>query len=177
MERPTSNSSKRRPHFETRTCLGGNKNLGHGSWGDWSQEWLVMDLEETEARNDWSWISRRLKPGTTGHGSRGDWSQEWLVMDLEETEARNDCGGKGQQQFDRPTDRPTDQPTDRPTDLKVSSAVWCQLLRVGSQSRIDSWSWRLTFGSKSNPGASSWRKCQLKPAVGVGGWREMVTSL
>jgi hypothetical protein len=30
-ETPTPPSSKRRPHFETRTCLGENKNLGHGS--------------------------------------------------------------------------------------------------------------------------------------------------
>jgi hypothetical protein len=37
-ERPTPPSPKRRPHFETRTCLGENI--------------LVMDLEETEARND-----------------------------------------------------------------------------------------------------------------------------
>jgi hypothetical protein len=39
IERPTPPSSKRRPHFETRTCLGENKYLGHGSRG-------------TEARND-----------------------------------------------------------------------------------------------------------------------------
>jgi hypothetical protein len=38
-ERLTPFSSKRRPHFERRTCLGKNKNL-------------VMDLEETETRND-----------------------------------------------------------------------------------------------------------------------------
>jgi hypothetical protein len=38
-ERPTPPSPKRRPHFEARTRLGENKNL-------------VMDLEETEARND-----------------------------------------------------------------------------------------------------------------------------
>jgi hypothetical protein len=33
-------TSNRRPRFETRTCLGQNTNLGHGSRGDWSQEWL-----------------------------------------------------------------------------------------------------------------------------------------
>jgi hypothetical protein len=36
-------SSKKRPHFETRICIGENKNLGQGFRGDWSQErscWL-----------------------------------------------------------------------------------------------------------------------------------------
>jgi hypothetical protein len=34
LERPTSPLSKRRPHFETRTCLAENKNVGHESQGD-----------------------------------------------------------------------------------------------------------------------------------------------
>jgi hypothetical protein len=38
-EKPTPPSSKRRHHFETRTCLGQNNNL-------------VIDLEETEDKND-----------------------------------------------------------------------------------------------------------------------------
>jgi hypothetical protein len=32
--RRTASSSKRKPHFETRTCLGENKNLGHVSLED-----------------------------------------------------------------------------------------------------------------------------------------------
>jgi hypothetical protein len=39
IEIPTPPSSKRRQNFETRTCLGENKNL-------------FMDLEETAARDD-----------------------------------------------------------------------------------------------------------------------------
>jgi hypothetical protein len=42
MERPTP-PSKRKPHFETRKCQGENKNLGHGSREDRSQEWLLAN--------------------------------------------------------------------------------------------------------------------------------------
>jgi hypothetical protein len=34
IERLTLPSSKRKPHFETRTCLWENKSLGHGSRGE-----------------------------------------------------------------------------------------------------------------------------------------------
>jgi hypothetical protein len=42
---------------------------------------------------------------------------------------------------------------------------------------IDSWSCRLVVGSQLSPWGSSWRKYQLKPAVRVWGWREMVATL
>jgi hypothetical protein len=38
--RETPRSTKRRPHFETCTCLGETKNFDHGSRGDWSHKWL-----------------------------------------------------------------------------------------------------------------------------------------
>jgi hypothetical protein len=38
-EKPTPPSSKGWPNFETRTCVGENINLGHGSRRDWSQKW------------------------------------------------------------------------------------------------------------------------------------------
>jgi hypothetical protein len=79
--RQTPCSSKRILHFEIRTCLGKNKNLGHGSSGDWSES---------------------------------------------------------KQQINRPSD--------------------CELVQLGNQSRIDSWSWKLVVGSHSSPGANSWRK-------------------
>jgi hypothetical protein len=47
-------------------------------------------------------------------------------------------------------------------------SVW-----LGSQSRIDSWIWKLAVGIDSSPGASSWRKYRLKPAAREWGWREM----
>jgi hypothetical protein len=40
IERPTPPSSKTRPHFKIRPCLGENKDHDYGSRGDWSQEWL-----------------------------------------------------------------------------------------------------------------------------------------
>jgi hypothetical protein len=49
----------------------------------------------------------------------------------------------------------------------VSSASGSQLVRLISQSRIDSWSWR----------SSSWREYWLKPAVWVWHWCEMLTTL
>jgi hypothetical protein len=52
IETPTPPSSKRSPHFETRTCLGENKNFGHGSWGDWSQEWLCWSESESYVTTD-----------------------------------------------------------------------------------------------------------------------------
>jgi hypothetical protein len=39
-ERPAPPSSKRRPNFQTHACLRENKNLCHGSQGEWSQKWL-----------------------------------------------------------------------------------------------------------------------------------------
>jgi hypothetical protein len=46
IQRPTPLSSKRRHHFEICTCLGENKNLGRGSRGDWSQEWLYWQSQQ-----------------------------------------------------------------------------------------------------------------------------------
>jgi hypothetical protein len=46
VERPAPPSSKRRPHFETRTCLGGNKNLGHKTREEWSQERLCCRSQQ-----------------------------------------------------------------------------------------------------------------------------------
>jgi hypothetical protein len=40
VERPIPPSSKRRPHFETCTCLGDNKYLGRAPLGVWSQKLL-----------------------------------------------------------------------------------------------------------------------------------------
>jgi hypothetical protein len=49
--------SKRRPHFETRTCLGENKVLCHESRGDWSQEWLCWRSQQQFNRPTDLWVS------------------------------------------------------------------------------------------------------------------------
>jgi hypothetical protein len=63
IERLTSPSLKRRPHLETCTCLGENRNLGHRAWGKWCQEWLLAKASSN--LTDWS-TYRQSGPG--GHG-------------------------------------------------------------------------------------------------------------
>jgi hypothetical protein len=41
VERPTPPSSNGKSRFETRACLGENKNPSHVSWGECSQKWLL----------------------------------------------------------------------------------------------------------------------------------------
>jgi hypothetical protein len=60
---------------------------------------------------------------------------------------------------------------------EFSSAVGIELVWLGNQSRIDSWSWRSAVGSESSPGASSWRKYRLKQAARVWGLCETVANL
>jgi hypothetical protein len=58
----------------------------------------------------------------------------------------------------------------------VITKLWL-LVQLRSQSKIDSWSWRLAVGSRSSLGNSSWRKYQLNPVVRGWDWHEMVATL
>jgi hypothetical protein len=63
-------------------------------------------------------------------------------------------------------------------NITLTLTLWVrQLVQLGTQSRIDSWSWMLAAGSQSSPGARSWREYRLKLTVRLWGWRMIVSTL
>jgi hypothetical protein len=122
IERPTPLSSKRRPHFETRACLGENKNLGHGSRGDWkprmakvsnnftdrpagrpidrvARKW-IKGLPETSENKLWSCVPWDSDPRITvlaRADSNSAVSQSTVSHGLEVLSRESDVGDRSQQ--------------------------------------------------------------------------------